>query len=70
MPDAFFLSSSPLPACLPAYRPVFLVCSSFCLCPNRCGMSKEGTERAARQHDDWMVNGRYGCIQLFDPALD
>eukprot|EP00903_Cladosiphon_okamuranus_P013637 g12701.t1 len=35
-----------------------------------CGMSKEGTERAARQHDDWMVNGRYGCIQLFDPASD
>ncbi|CAN0355930.1 unnamed protein product [Pylaiella littoralis] len=35
-----------------------------------CGMAKEGTERAAREHDDWMVNGRYGCIQMFDPASD
>ncbi|CAM9983768.1 unnamed protein product, partial [Laminaria digitata] len=35
-----------------------------------CGMPKEATERAAQQHEDWMVNGRYGCIQLFDPATD
>ncbi|CAN0492954.1 unnamed protein product [Hapterophycus canaliculatus] len=31
-------------------------------------MAKELTERAARNHDDWMVNGRYGCIQMFDPT--
>ena len=37
---------------------------------HRCGMPKEATERAAQQHEDWMVNGRYGCIQLFDPATD
>ncbi|CAM9402785.1 unnamed protein product [Scytosiphon promiscuus] len=33
-----------------------------------CGMANELTERAARNHDDWMVNGRYGCIQMFDPT--
>ncbi|CAM9690462.1 unnamed protein product, partial [Laminaria digitata] len=35
-----------------------------------CGMPKEATERGAQQHEDWMVNGRCGCIQLFDPATD
>ncbi|CAM9633651.1 unnamed protein product [Ascophyllum nodosum] len=35
-----------------------------------CGMAKEATDRAAEKYQDWMVNGRFGCIQVFDPASD
>ncbi|KAG5177479.1 hypothetical protein JKP88DRAFT_332619 [Tribonema minus] len=35
-----------------------------------CGMSAELTKAAAAAHDDWMVSGRYGVVQLFDPDTE
>lgn len=33
-----------------------------------CGMPPQKTDAAAALDDNWMVNGRFGCVQLFEPA--
>jgi hypothetical protein len=33
-------------------------------------MPADKTAAAAAAHDDWMVSGRYGVVQLFDPKTD
>lgn len=54
-----------------SFAQVLMFCFRTCfVLEPRCGMPTEATERAAREDSAWMVTGRYGCIQLFDPATD
>jgi len=32
-----------------------------------CGMDKKAMKAASDEHKDWLVNGKYGVVQMFDP---